>query len=262
MGEGRVAVVTGASSGIGEATARELTAHGWRCVLLARRGDRLENLAAEIDGHWESCDVMDRAQVEEVAARVLERQPEVALLVNNAGVPGRGTFVSTSPETVERVLRTNYLGGVWCSRAFLPGLRAAVSSQGSAHVVNVISVAGTIAFAPAGPYAAAKHAQLAFSRSLAATLRSEGIRVHTVLPGFVETEGFTPRSNLRSGLMRRFVLDSEDVAKAIVKAVEKNRGEITVPWFPYRPASIFQALFPGVLARLVGSYGYRPGTQD
>jgi short-subunit dehydrogenase len=177
-------------------------------------------------------------------------------------VPGRGTFISTSPETVERVLRTNYLGGVWCSRAFLPGLRAAVSSRGSAHVVNVISVAGTIAFAPAGPYAAAKHAQLAFSRSLAATLRSEGIRVHTVLPGFVETEGFTPRSNLRSGLMRRFVLDSEDVAKAIVKAVEKNRREITVPWFPYRLVSIFQALFPGVLARLVGSYGYRPGTQD
>ena len=254
-------MVTGASSGIGEATARELARLGWHCVLLARRADRLEALSAEIGAEWETCDVRDRAQVDEVAARVVARHPAIALLVNNAGVPGRGTFVSTSPETVERVIETNYLGCVWCARAFMPGLRAAAPA-GGAHIVNVVSVAGTIAFAPAGPYAAAKHAQLAFSRSLAATLRSEGIQVHTLLPGFVETEGFTPRSNLRSGLMRRFVLDSDDVARAIVKMIEKGRREMTVPWFPYRPVSIFQALFPGVLARLVGSYGYRPGTQD
>jgi short-subunit dehydrogenase len=257
----RVAVITGASSGIGEATARELAKKGWHCVLLARRAERLQALAEEIGGEFEVCDVRVRAEVDKAAGRVLARHPAIALLVNNAGVPGRGTFVSTSPETVERVIETNYLGGVWCTRAFLLGLRAAAGS-GRAHVVNVVSVAGTIAFAPAGPYAAAKHAQLAFSRSLAATLRTEGIRVHTLLPGFVETEGFTPRSNLRSGLMRRFVLDADDVAKAIVKAVERGRKEMTVPWFPYRPVSIFQALFPGLLARLVGSYGYTAGTQD
>jgi short-subunit dehydrogenase len=259
MSDGLVAVVTGASSGIGEATARELARRGWLCVVLARRADRLETLAAEIGGEWEVCDVRDRAQVDEVAVRVLGRHPAVALLVNNAGVPGRGSFVSTSPETVERVLETNYLGGVWCSRAFLPGLRAAGPD---AHVVNVISIAGTIAFAPAGPYAAAKHAQLAFSRSLAATLRAEGIQVHTLLPGFVETEGFKPRTTLKSSLMRRFVIDSEDVANAIVAAVEKGKREITIPWFPYRFVTIFQALFPGLVARLVGSYGYRPGVHD
>lgn len=261
MSDGRVAVVTGASSGIGEAVAREFSRRGWHCVLLARRADRLETLAAEIGGEWEVCDVRDRAQVDEVARRVLARHPAVALLVNNAGVPGRGSFVSTSPETVERVLETNYLGGVWCSRAFLPGLRAAAAA-GGAHVVNVVSIAGTVAFAPAGPYAAAKHAQLAFSRSLAATLRAEAIRVHTVLPGFVETEGFRPRTTLQSSLMRRFVIDSDDVARAIAKAVEKGKREITVPWFPYRFVSMFQALFPGVLARLVGRYGYRPGVHD
>ncbi|MGH3065443.1 MAG: SDR family NAD(P)-dependent oxidoreductase [Gaiellaceae bacterium] len=259
MSEKRVAVVTGASSGIGEATARELARRGWHCVLLARRADRLEALAAEIEGEWEICDVRDRAQVDEVAERVLERHAAISLLVNNAGVPGRGSFVSTSPETVERVLETNYLGGVWCSRAFLPGLRGAAPH---AHVVNVVSVAGTIAFAPAGPYAAAKHAQLAFSRSLAATLRPEGVKVHALLPGFVETEGFKPRTTLKSSLMRRLVLDSEEVANAIVEAVEKGKREVTIPWFPYRLASIFQALFPGVLARLVGSYGYRSGVQD
>jgi short-subunit dehydrogenase len=259
MGDGRVAVVTGASSGIGEATARELARRGWLCVVLARRGDRLESLAAEIGGDWEVCDVRDREQVDAVAARVIARHPAIALLVNNAGVPGRGSFVSTSPETVERVLETNYLGGVWCSRAFLPGLRAAAPR---AHVVNVVSIAGTVAFAPAGPYAAAKHAQLAFSRSLAATLRTEGIQVHTLLPGFVETEGFKPRTTLSSSLMRRFVIDSEDVAEAIVGAVEKGKREVTIPWFPYRFVTIAQALVPGLLARLVGSYGYRPGVHD
>ncbi len=261
MSEGRIAVVTGASSGIGEATARELARRGWHCVLLARRQDRLEALAAEIDGEAEVCDVTDRIQVEEVAARVLERHPQIALLVNNAGVPGRGTFVTAEPEMVERVLRTNYLGGVWCSRAYLPGLRAAAGG-GRAHVVNVVSVAGTIAFAPAGPYAAAKHAQLAFSRSLAAVLRTEGIQVHSVLPGFVETEGFKPRSTVSSSLMRRFVLDADEVGEAIVNAVEKGKREVTIPWFPNRLASIVQAVFPGLIARVVGNYGYRPGVHD
>jgi short-subunit dehydrogenase len=254
-----VAVVTGASAGIGEATARELTKRGWRCVLLARRQDRLEALAAELGGEWELCNVRDRGQVEEVAERVLGRHPEIGLLVNNAGVPGRGTFASTEPETIERVIETNYLGSVWCSRAFLPGLRAAAPD---AHVVNVVSVAGTIAFAPAGPYAAAKHAQLAFSRSLTATLGREGIFVHTILPGFVETEGFKPRTTLGNPLMRRFVIEADAVAKAIVDAVEKNKREVTIPWFPYRIVSIAQALVPGVVGRLSGRFGYRPWVQD
>jgi len=258
----RVAVVTGASAGIGEATARALARSGWHCVLLARRKERIEALATGLGGEWEVCDVMDRAGVEAVAARVLERHREIELLVNNAGVPGRGTFATVSPETVERVTRTNYLGGVWCAQAFLPGLRAAAAQSGKAHVVNVISVAGTIAFAPAGPYAAAKHAQLAFSRSLAATLRRERIYVHSILPGFVETEGFTPRSTLKNPLMRRFVIEPDDVAKAIVKAVEKNRREVTIPWFPYRLVSISQALWPGLVGRLSGRFGYHPWVQD
>ena len=117
--------------------------------------------------------------------------PRSTLLVNNAGVPGRGTSLDVDPETIERVIETNYLGGVWCTRAFLPGLRSAAAA-GDAHVVNVVSVAGTVAFAPAGAYAASKHAQLAFSRSLAATLRPEGIQVHTIMPGLRRDRGLPP----------------------------------------------------------------------
>ena len=247
--ERRVAVVTGASSGIGEAIARELSRRGWRCVLLARRTELLEALAKEIDGEWELCDVADRAQVNEVATRILARHPAIGLLVNNAGVPARGSFLDIDPERVERVVDVNYLGGVWCLRAFEPGLRAA-AAEGGAHVVNVVSVAGTVAFAPAGAYAAAKHAQLAFSRSTAALLRPSGIRVHTVLPGFVETEGFPQRTKLRSPFLRRFVIEANDVAKAVVRAVERNKGEVTLPWFPYRLVSIAQALLPGLVHRI------------
>jgi uncharacterized protein len=247
--ERRVAVVTGASSGIGEAIARELSRRGWRCVLLARRTELLEAVAVEIDGEWEACDVADRTQVDEVAARVLARHPAIELLVNNAGVPARGSFLDIDPERVERAISVNYLGGVWCLQAFEPGLRAA-AADGGAHVVNLVSVSGTVAFAPAGAYAASKHAQLAFSRSTGALLRSSGIRVHTVLPGFAETEGFPQRSKLRSPFLRRFVIEPEDVAKAVVRAVEKNKGEVTVPWFPYRPVSIAQALMPGLVARI------------
>ena len=256
MTDGRVAVVTGASSGIGAATARELARRGWRCVLLARRADLLERIAGEISGEWEICDVADRASVNEVAARVLERHPSVALLVNNAGMPARGSFLEIDPEIIERVVQVNYLGGVWCLRAFLPGLQEAARSGAGAHVVNLVSVAGTVAFAPAGAYASAKHAQLAFSRSTAALLRGTGIRVHTVLPGFVETEGF-PQASLSSRLMRSFVIEPEEVATKMADAVEKGRREITIPWFPYRLISIAQALLPGVFARFVSGSGYR-----
>ena len=258
MSDGRVAVITGASSGIGEATARELARRGWHCVLVARRADRLEALAAEIGGAWEVCDVSDRAQVGEVAERVLQRHPSIALLVNNAGVPARGSFLDIEPELIERVIAVNYLGGVWCLRAFEPGLRAA-AGEGEAHVANLVSVAGTVAFAPAGAYSASKHAQLAFSRSTAALLRGTGIQVHTVMPGFVETEGFPQRKTLSSRLLRRFVIEADDVARAIVSAVEKGKGEVTVPWFPYRFIAIAQAFVPGVFARFTARTGYHKG---
>ena len=243
----RVAVITGASSGIGEATARELAKRGWHCVLLARRGEHLERIAAEIGGEWEICDVADRAQVDQVAARVLETHPAISLLVNNAGIPARGSFLSVEPELIERVTAVNYLGSVWCLRAFEPGLRRA----GDAHVVNLVSVSGTVAFAPAGAYSASKHAQLAFSRSTAALLHGSGVKVHTVMPGFVETEGFPQRGKLKSRMLLRYVIESEDVAEAIVEAVEKNKLEMTIPWFPYRFAAIGQALVPRLFARLV-----------
>jgi NAD(P)-dependent dehydrogenase (short-subunit alcohol dehydrogenase family) len=145
--------------------ARALRGRGWDCVLLARGEERLRTLADEQGAKWELCDVGDREAVERTAATVVERHPRISLLANNAGVPGRGTFLRASVEKIEEVTRTNYLGGVWCLRAFLPALEAAAPSD----VVNVVSVAGTVAAGSGGPYTSSKHAQLAFSRSVAAS---------------------------------------------------------------------------------------------
>jgi short-subunit dehydrogenase len=250
VGERRVAVVTGASSGIGEALVRRLAGRGWHCVLLARREDRLRPLSAEIGGEYELCDVADRESVEAVAVRVLERHPRIHLLVNNAGVAARATFLEGDPAAVEQAIRTNYLGSIWALRAFLPGLEAAAPSD----LVNVVSVAGVVALPASGPYAASKHAQLAFSRSVAAQLRERRIRVHTVKPGFVETEGF-PQGWLPRPL-QRIVLGPDDVAEHVLASLDRGRGESTVPWF-YAPLGVLQALMPNVAARVLAAASRR-----
>jgi NAD(P)-dependent dehydrogenase (short-subunit alcohol dehydrogenase family) len=227
----RVAVVTGASSGIGAALCRELRARGRHVVGLSRRP------APDADEH-EECDVAERGSVESAAARVLAHHPELDLLVNNAGIPARGGFLDSEPEVIEGVMRTNYLGSVWCLRAFLPGL-----GEGAA-VVNVVSVAGVVAV---GPYSASKHAQLAFSRSLAVELRTRGVHVLSVLPGYVETPGFPQRGRLPFPLSA-LVVQPSLVATRTVDAVERRRHEIYVPRW-YRPAAWLQALVPPLITR-------------
>ena len=246
-----LAVVTGGSSGIGAAVARALRRRGWELVLIARGEERLRPLAEELEAEWELCDVGDREAVERTTASIVERHPRVSLLVNNAGVPSRGGFLRATPERIEEVTRTNYLGSVWCLRAFLPALEAAAPS----HVANVVSVAGTVAGGKGGPYTASKHAQLAFSRSVRAELRPRGVRVHTILPGFVETVGFPQRERFGARL-GTLVAEPELVAERLVAAVEHDQAEVFVPRW-YRIAPLAQALAPA-LVRRVTARGIRP----
>ena len=252
MTDQRVAVVTGASSGIGAAIARELSRRGWRCILLARREDRLREVAQETGSEWEVCDVAERGDVERSAAAVSERHRRIALLVNNAGIAGRHDFLHADPDRIEQVARVNYLGGVWCLRAFLPALEAAKPSD----VVNVVSVAGTVSFPPSGPYSASKHAQLAFSRATAAQLRRRGVRVHAVLPGFVETEGF-PQRGILPPLLARTVIEPEDVARTVARVIGSGRTEVYGPRW-YRLVALAQGVAPNITARVLARGNYRP----
>ena len=207
---------------------------------LQRRGTLVVGLSrrtSEADEH-EEADVSDREAMHAVASRVLERHPRIDLLVNNAGLGARGDFLDADPDRIEEVVRVNYLGSVWTTLAFLPGL-----GEGS-HVVNVVSVAGAVAM---GPYSASKHAQLAFSRSLAVELAPSGIKVHTVNPGFVETPGFPQKSRFPK-VAHRLVAEPSLVVERLLDAVDKGKPEIVVPRW-YRPAAWVQALAPGLLSR-------------
>jgi NAD(P)-dependent dehydrogenase (short-subunit alcohol dehydrogenase family) len=225
----QVAVVTGASSGIGAELVRALRARGTLVVGLSRS-------PSEADEH-EGCDVADRPAVEAAAARILGRHPHIDLLVNNAGVGARGNFLDADAGRIEQVMRVNYLGSVWTTLAFLPGLEA------GAHVVNVVSVAGMVAV---GPYSASKHAQLAFSRSLTVELAPRGLHVHTVCPGFVETPGFPQRDHVPRPFYR-FVAQPPLVVRRLLDAVDNDKREIVVPRW-YRPIAWAQALAPGLFA--------------
>lgn len=247
-GRGRkVAVVTGASSGIGEALARRLARDGWHCVLVARREDRLRALAAEVAGEWEVCDVGDRAAVERATAAIVARHPAVHLLVNNAGMPGRASYLTATPERIEEVTRVNYLGGIWMLRGLLPALEAAAPSV----VVNVASVAGTVAVPTSGPYCGSKHAQVAFSRAVGGELHHRGVRVVTMMPGFAETEGF-PQKGRVPGVINPFVVTADYIAKRIVAAVHSDRRDVVTPGF-YRIATFGQWVLPWLVHRIVSS---------
>lgn len=228
-------------------------------MLLARGRERLERVAREIEGEPEVCDVSDRAAVEDVAQRIGARHPALHLLVNNAGIPGRRGFLEIDPEVIERVTRVNYLGSVWCLRAFLPLLEAGAP----ADVVNVVSVAGAVSGGPSGPYTAAKHAQIAFSRSVLAELAPRRIRVHTVNPGLTHTEGFPQDDFLAHPVLRHMVVGPERVADAILAALDHGQPEVFVPGY-YRVAAALQGLAPATVARLAARRkpGVRPAGRE
>ena len=142
---GAVAIVTGASSGIGEATALALARTGARVVLAARRIERLEDLAARIEERGGEalavrCDVADPGDVRMLASVVEETHGRCDALINNAGIPGGGPFADTSFEQIERVVRVNELGVLWTTKAFLPMLIA----RNEGHIVNMSSVFGIV----------------------------------------------------------------------------------------------------------------------
>ncbi len=187
-GVGRVAVVTGASSGIGEATARRLAGDGWHVVVAARRAERLATLADEIDGTAVVLDVTSDDSVAGLLAALGDLGREVALLVNNAGgALGTDRVAEASLDDWRWMHEVNVLGTLRVTRALLPVLRQAPA----AHVVVVTSTAAQTVYPGGGGYTAAKHAEGALARTLRLELVGEPVRVTEIAPGMVHTEEFS-----------------------------------------------------------------------
>lgn len=248
---GYVALVTGASSGIGEATARRLAREsGAELVLVARREDRLERLVSELPcpATYLAVDLTEPDAPADVLAHVTAHHDRLDLLVNNAGAAWRGTFGEDGWENVRRNMELNFDAVLRLTEALLPLLRSSAPSA----VVNVSSTAGRVSRAGSGGYSASKFALAGWSDALYGEERVHGVHVGLVLPGFVKTEGF-PAEELRASRRTSWLVsDVEKVAEAIVEAGPGGKAERYVPR-PYGLVAALRVLLPRLVRRASAS---------
>jgi NADP-dependent 3-hydroxy acid dehydrogenase YdfG len=225
----RVAVVTGASSGIGEATAKALAREGYAVALAARREDRINELAEQISSGGGKAlsvptDVANAASAQRLIQTTKDELGSVDVLVNNAGVMLLGPILGADLEHWQRMVNVNVLGLMYCTHTALPIMQ----EQGSGHIVNVSSVAGRVARLGSGVYNATKWGVGAFSESLRQEALNYGVRVTIVEPGYVDTE--LQGHNEHPMVVERMekdkqqigkVLEADDIANAIVYAVQQ-----------------------------------------
>ena len=249
---GRVVVITGASSGIGAATAVACGRVGMRVVLAARRADRLATVAAEVTAAGGAARVVPTDVSFEDSVRALidgtvAEWGRIDVLINNAGVGILGTVEQTTPAEFEQLLRVNYLGAVYGVLAALPFMRR----QGAGHLVNVASVVGKRASPFRAAYVASKFALVGFSEALRLELRGTGIDVTCVCPIGTATDFHLAEPN-RLGVPGRGgpIQTAEHVARAIVRALRRPRAEVH-PYPPARLLFLANDLAPALVDRLL-----------
>ena len=245
------ALITGASSGIGEATAHLLAREpGTVLILVARREDRLRALVEELpcEATYVAVDVTAADAPERIRAHVGEHHGRLDLLVNNAGASWRATFADGGYDNVRRTMDLNFDAVVRVTEALLPMLRESAPSS----IVNVASTAGRVARAGTGAYSASKFALAGWTDALHLEEKQNGVHVGLVLPGFIETEGFPAKELLGSAFTRWLVSTAESAAEAIHAAGPGGRAERYVPR-PYWLAAASRVLFPGIARRVLGA---------
>lgn len=223
--EGKVAIVTGASAGIGAASARALAAEGAQLVVTARREERLESLASEIramGGH--AAIVLGDARDEDTARRTVEAAVStggrVDILVNNAGIGVYSDLVDTSADEYDEMMDTNVRSTFLFTRHAVPEM----IRQGAGTVLMVSSMAGLYGFAGEAVYCATKFAQVGFAQALDRELRPKGIKVGVICPGGAKTEFALGRGRTAEGVAESGMLEPEDVAGAVLLACTQSPG--------------------------------------
>ena len=222
-------LITGASSGIGKETAIEFAKLGANIILVARRKDKLEEIASELKKFHVStlvcqCDVSKKDQVKQMSQTVLEKFDSVDILINNAGFAIYGSVSDLSISDIESQMETNYFGMVYCIKNFLPSML----KKKSGHIVNIASVAASFGLPGIASYCASKFAMLGFSEGLKHELKGSGIGITVVSPIMVRTNFFDHSSFEKIPKYSPTSLDPKTVAKAILKAANSSRLEIVV----------------------------------
>ena len=208
----RAAIITGASSGIGEAISRELAQHGWQLVLVARREDRLRTLAEELGAEYELCDVSKRDEVERLAQAVTGRHPQINLLVNNAGVGVGAPAGEHETRRIDLQLSVNLRAIFLFYREAMELLRAAGTEHRNALVVNTSSISGKSGQPWLSVYSATKAGVVGYTQAMNKELNGDGIKSVALCPGFVET---AMTEFVREHVPAEDMIRVEDVAEAV-----------------------------------------------
>ena len=250
----KIAIITGAGSGIGRATAIELARHGCTVVLADVTEDRLAEALDEVrsyasDSTAEVCDVSDETQVKQMVQAVHERYGAIDILVNNAGMMIVKFFNELSEDEFNRQMDVNFYGAVYLIKAVIP----IMEKQGKGVIINVTSVGCKLVVPGTTVYAASKAALYAFSESLYYELKDKGIHVGVVLPGGIRTGIYDTAVNKLGRLYRdlgKYYVMPSRVTKSIRKAIEKERFETVVPFY-YNILIGFHGAFPRLLRKLL-----------
>jgi short-subunit dehydrogenase len=233
--EGKIVLVTGASSGIGRQVSLDFSGHGAQSIILVARSlSKLEDLEKTISRKFNiktiiyPCDVSKKSEVEQMGREILDKCGHVDILVNNAGFGLYGKVQNQSIEQIESVTFTNYLGVVYCTKVFLDSMIA----RKSGHIVNLASVAASFGVAGLSAYCASKYAVLGFSESLSQELHGTGVGLTVVSPMGVKTNFFNNSSfGGRIPYYNGFMLKTNTVSNAVLAAANSHRLEIIVPFY-------------------------------
>ena len=251
-----VTLITGASSGIGAATARLFGSRGHRVILAARRGAQLEALASEINaGGGEAfpipADISQLAQIENMVRRAMDRYGQIDILINNAGLGRLNWLEDLDPqEDIAYQIQVNLTGMIQTTRLVLPGMLA----RGSGKIINVGSIAGLVATPTYSVYAATKYGVRGFTEALRREVSGRGIEVAGVYPGSVVETEFGQKSKLRrkTGIStpKSLKLTAGEVAETIWGVVEHPRRAVITPW-QMRPVVWMCVVLPGLVDKII-----------
>lgn len=242
-------LLTGATGGLGQAIARAMSERRGKLILTGRRTDVLEPLAAELHARALAVDLSEPAEIE----RLLKEAGEVDILVANAALPAAGRLESFSIEEIDRALDVNLRAPIVLAHALVP----AMVERGEGHLLFMSSLAGKAATPGTALYNASKYGLRGFASALRADLRASGVGVSAVFPGFIRDAGMFAEAGVKlpPGVGTR---TPEDVARAVVGAIEHNRGEVDVAPLPLRASTIFA----GVAPELAASVARKLGSED
>lgn len=250
---GSKVLLTGATGGLGHAIARELRKAGAELTLTGRRAELLQRLADETGGAAVAVDLADRAQLQDLIAA----SGDIDILIANAALPASGHLHSFSIEEIDKALDVNVRAVVLMARA----LSEQMAARGRGHIVVMSSLAGKSGQPGSSVYSATKFALRGFCQSLRGDLRSSGVGVSCVLPGFVRDAGMYADSGVE---LPRGVGTStpQEVADAVVKAITRNRGEIVVAPVTMRASAIVAGVAPAAAAAVARKAGGESVSDD